>query len=75
MEPNQAEWRQHYLAVLQEFDPARLSKLVEMTETSIFFRLQALASSTNGHTERQEIADAAHTLLTLKQDVLNFPSI
>jgi hypothetical protein len=75
MERNQAEWREHYLAALQEFDPKRLSTLVEMTETSIFFRFQALAISGNGHVERQEIANAAHTLLALKQDVLKFPSI
>jgi hypothetical protein len=31
--------------------------------------------SNDGHAERLEIKDAAHALLTLKQDVLKFPPI
>ena len=69
------EWQERYEALLLEFDPQRLATLVEVVETSIFFRLRELSASPDGHDERRAIAEAAHTLLVIKSEILGFPGL
>ena len=69
------DWQQEYEAVLLEFDPSRLRKLVTAAETAIFFRLQALSASPDGKDERRAIKEATNTLYTIKRDILKFPGL
>lgn len=69
------QWQRHYEAVLLEFDPNRLRKLVTEAETAIFSRLEVLSESPDGHDERQAIKDAANALYTIKRDILKFPGL
>jgi hypothetical protein len=41
----------------------------------MLFRLQELSTSSDGHDERQAIAEAANTLLTIKREILGFPGL
>jgi hypothetical protein len=67
------EWQHEYLAALLELDPKTLFVRVTVAEATIFNRLQALSNSSDGHAERQAIADALASLRDLKRHNLGFP--
>ena len=69
------ELQERYEALLLEFDPQRLATLVEGVETTMFFRLRELSVSPDEHDERRAIAEAAHTLLVIKSEILGFPGL
>jgi hypothetical protein len=67
------EWQEAYRAALLELDPQKLPKRVEVAETAIFKRLQAISKAPNSKAERQAIEDALASLRMLKTDNLGFP--
>lgn len=69
MELKYPEWQKPYRAALEEFNPIKFSSLVLETETAMFLRLQELAASSDGHEEKQAIADASHELFSIKRDI------
>jgi hypothetical protein len=70
-----SDWYRPYEALLQESDPQKLSGLLNVVETTMFFRLQELSTGSDGNDERQAIADAAETLFVIKRDILGFPGL
>jgi hypothetical protein len=73
----QPEWKEIYLRALREDDPTELLDRVLAAETAIVERLRALRISTeagqDGNAERVELAEASQTLLSMKNNKLNFP--
>jgi hypothetical protein len=70
-----SDWHRPYRALFQESDPQKLAGLVNVVETTMFFRLRELSTSSDGLDERQAIAQAASTLLTIKREILGFPGL
>jgi len=67
------DWQQEYQAALLELDPDKLRERVEIAETAIFKRLQAISQYPDFGAEREAIEDALASLRVLKRDVLGFP--
>jgi hypothetical protein len=67
------EWQQEYVAALLELDPEKLPKRVEVAETAVFKRLQAISQSSDSKAEREAIQDALASLRVLKSESLGFP--
>jgi len=65
------KWQPEFQEVVVEFDRERLIEKIQQFETSVFVRLQELASSSNHHSERQAIADATSTIAALKKNKLS----
>jgi len=68
------EWQHEYLAALVELDPKTLFVRVAAAEATIFNRLQALSSSSDGHAERQAIADALEAFAISNGTIWDFPT-
>ena len=75
MEVEYPHWQREYHAALVEFEPTKLAVLVEAAEAAMFNRLQALAGTADGNSERQAIVDASQALLSIKEDLLEFPPV
>jgi hypothetical protein len=67
------DWQEPFHEALVEPDKDKLKEKVAEAEAAIFFRLQALAQSTNGAAEKQALQDASQLLLSLKRETLKFP--
>jgi hypothetical protein len=67
------DWQQEYQAALLELDPDKLRERVEIAETAIFKRLQAISQYPDFGAEREAIEDALADLRVLKQEKLAFP--
>jgi hypothetical protein len=67
------EWEKAFQAALIETDENQLKKKVTDAEAAIFQRLQELDDSSSSAEERQALADACHSLLVVKKEVLKFP--
>ena len=63
-------WQTEYQSALCEFDPKKLTGLIETAERAIHKRLQQLAHDSDHHTERQVIEDALKSLQFLKKAAL-----
>jgi hypothetical protein len=61
-----------YEAAVRETDISALFRLVEEAEPAIRTRLEVLASSSDGHVERQALEDALDQLRLLKRTRLRF---
>lgn len=71
--PNKtSDWQSTYEAALRETDVSALFRLVEEAEPAIRTRLEELASSRDGHAERQALEDALDQLRLLKRTRLSF---
>ena len=67
------DWQNEFRAALIELDREKLLERVQVAETAIFNRLQALSQSPDSHAERQAIDDALASLRFLKREKLGFP--
>lgn len=65
------KWEPEFQEALCELDREKLFEKIQKFETAAFVRLQELASSTDHHSEREAIADAAATIATLKREKLD----
>jgi hypothetical protein len=66
-------WQEPLQAALIELDQQRLPEKVAAAETAIVQRLQELADSADSTEERQALATASSSLLTLQKMVLKYP--
>ena len=66
-------WERPLKEARESSDLEVVREKVEETETAIFFRLQELQNSSNGHHEREAIRRAARELLTIKCEKLKWP--
>ena len=67
------DWQLSYQAALLEVDPQKLLERVKAAETAIFLRQQAMVHSSDGHVERQAIADAMRALRFIQVEKLGYP--
>ena len=68
-------WKELYLQALLESDTEKLTELVQATEQAIVLRSQELSTSTDHHEERNEMAIAKSSLLSIKAHKLGWPSV
>jgi hypothetical protein len=66
-------WQREFEAALLESDPQKLRQRVEVAETAIFVRSQALAESADRQAEQQAISDAIRTLRAIQVKELGHP--
>jgi hypothetical protein len=66
-------WEKSYRAALQETDVRKLHESVLEAEGALFVRAQELASSNDGHVEREAISKASEALLRVKIEKLKWP--
>jgi hypothetical protein len=67
------DWKLEYQAALLEVDLQKLPERVKSAEAAIFLRQQALLHSSDGHAERQAIADAMRALRVIQTEKLGYP--
>jgi hypothetical protein len=67
------DWQLEYQAALLEVDPQKLPERIRAAETAIFLRQQALVPSSDGHAEREAIADAMRALRFIQTEKLGYP--
>lgn len=65
------EWERPYLEAVLETDQSRLEKKLREAEAAMQNRLQAPASSSDVHAEREAIEAAMKALAVLKQERLS----
>jgi hypothetical protein len=68
-------WKELYLEVLLVSDEEKLTGLVETTEMAIAIRAQELLNSADHHKERDEMAIALASLLSIKTHELGWPAV
>jgi len=66
------QWRQAYQSALLETDDKALFKRIEIAESAILTRKEALAKSSDHHAERQGMEEALATLRRLKRTRLHW---
>jgi hypothetical protein len=69
-----SDWKQPFLAALEETDEDKLRTLVYAAEQAIFLRMQELGDSADHHDERDEIQKACAALLSIQVNKLGWPS-
>jgi hypothetical protein len=67
------DWRELYSTAVMEPNPSHLATLLDGAEAAIFFRLQELNQSPDGHLERREINEALNKILRLRMQRLGWP--
>jgi hypothetical protein len=67
------KWQSQFQEAVLELNREKLFEKIQKFETAIFVRLQELSSSSDHHSEREAIADAASTIAALKKDKLQRP--
>ena len=67
------DWQLDYQAAPLEVDPQKLPERVKATEAAIFLPQQALVHSSDGHVEKQAIADAMRALRFIQTEKLGYP--
>lgn len=70
-----ADWKRLLQEVMAETDKTKLKQKSDDLEEALFLRTQELVHSADGQVERQAIKDATRSLLRVRVDKLNFPSI
>ena len=68
-------WKELYLEALLESDKEKLTGLVETTEQAIASRTQELLNSVDHHEERDQMAIALASLLSIKTQKLGWPAV
>lgn len=68
-------WQNAFQEAQLEADESDLLTRVKHAETAIYIRLQAIASSSDHHEERQAISDAMSVLRNLQTKRLKFPEM
>lgn len=68
-------WRELYQVVLVESDYDELTESISRLEVALTIRLEELAKSADGSTERAEIAEASKQLFVIKTEKLGWPGV
>jgi hypothetical protein len=68
-------WKELFLEALLESDREKLTGLVATTEQAIASRTQELLNAADHHKERDEIAIALASLLSIKTQELGWPAV
>lgn len=66
-------WQEPFQAAQMENDPDKLLGKLYEAEEAIFVRGQELATSPDGHAEREAMWQATKVLLRIKSEKLNWP--
>jgi hypothetical protein len=68
-------WKELYLWALIESDKEKLTELIQAIEQAIARRARALLNSPDHHKERDEMAIALASLLSMKTHKLGWPPV
>jgi hypothetical protein len=70
-----SDWRELYSTAVTQRNPSHLTIRLDGAEAAIFFRLQELNQSPDGHLERSEIDAAIKNILRLRIEKLGWPEV